>query len=102
MKEERMIRIVRMKFKPENVASFVQLFEERKHLIRAQEGCTHLELLRDIDDVDVFFTYSYWNDPKYLEQYRNSEFFAETWSKTKALFADRASAWSVRQHVVLE
>jgi hypothetical protein len=34
MNEMPMIRIVKMKFKPENVAAFVQLFEERKHMIR--------------------------------------------------------------------
>jgi quinol monooxygenase YgiN len=102
MNEMPMIRIVKMKFKPENVAAFVQLFEERKLMIRAQEGCTHLALLRDIDDAAVFFTYSYWNDPKYLEKYRTSEFFADTWAKTKALFAAPAAAWSVRQQVVLD
>lgn len=96
-----MIRIVKMCFKPEHVEDFKALFEERKHLIRVQEGCTHLELLQDINDPCVFFTYSFWQAPEYLEQYRNSDFFADTWSKTKALFASKAAAWSVAQQVVL-
>ncbi len=96
-----MIRIVKMCFRPECVEDFKQLFEERKALIRAQEGCTYLELLRDIDNPSVFFTYSFWEDPEYLEQYRRSAFFADTWARTKALFAEKAAAWSVAQEVVL-
>jgi len=97
-----MIRIVKMSFRPECVEDFQQLFEERKAIIRGQEGCTHLELLRDINHPNVFFTYSFWEEPKYLEQYRNSEFFADTWAKTKALFAEKAAAWSVAQEVVVQ
>lgn len=96
-----MIRIVKMCFRPECVDDFKQLFEERKAMIRAQEGCTHLELLRDINNPSVFFTYSFWEGPQYLEQYRHSAFFADTWARTKALFAEKAAAWSVAQEVVL-
>lgn len=96
-----MIRIVKMQFKPEYIEDFKALFDERKAMIRTQEGCKHLELLQDINDPCIFFTYSFWDDPKYLEQYRMSAFFADTWSKTKALFAAKASAWSVEQKVVI-
>lgn len=96
-----MIRIVKMQFKPECIETFKALFDERRSAIRAQAGCTHLELLQDIDEPSIFFTYSFWQHPSYLEQYRQSEFFADTWAKTKALFAGKASAWSVEQKVIL-
>lgn len=97
-----MIRIVKMTFVPERVPEFLQLFAERKERIRNQEGCTHLELLKDIAQDNVYFTYSYWDAPEYLEQYRCSDFFADTWKHTKALFADKAQAWSVNREVVLD
>lgn len=96
-----MIRIVKMSFVPERVPEFLALFEERKTMIRAQQGCTHLELLKDIDQDHIYFTYSHWDGPEYLEQYRQSAFFADTWARTKALFQDKAQAWSVAQEVVL-
>lgn len=96
-----MIRIVKMQFKPEHIQAFKALFEERRSLIRAQDGCTHLELLQDINDPSVFFTYSFWQGPEYLEQYRQSAFFADTWTRTKALFASKPAAWSVRQEVLM-
>lgn len=96
-----MIRIVKMCFKEEHIDAFKALFEERKATIRAQEGCTHLELLQDINNPQIFFTYSFWNSEQYLDQYRNSDFFADTWQKTKALFADKAAAWSVDQQVIV-
>ncbi len=90
-----------MQFKPEYIEAFRALFEERKEKIRTQEGCTHLELLQDINNPCIFFTYSFWDAPQYLEQYRTSAFFDDTWSKTKALFAEKAEAWSVEQKVVI-
>ena len=66
------------------------------------EGCSHLELLNDINSPNIYFTYSYWNDETDLNNYRNSELFASVWSKTKILFCAKPEAWSVEQKVVLE
>ncbi|HTO16097.1 MAG TPA: antibiotic biosynthesis monooxygenase family protein [Edaphocola sp.] len=92
-----MIRVVKMQFKTEHVETFKKLFNERKESISAQEGCTHLELWQDITNPEIFFTYSHWQHPDNLEQYRKSDFFSDTWSKTKILFAAKAEAWSVAQ-----
>lgn len=87
-------RIVKMTFRPEACDEFVGIFEEYKHKIRSAEGCTHLELLRQTHDGNVFFTYSKWEDEKYLEIYRKSTTFAIVWPLTKALFAESAEAWT--------
>lgn len=95
------IRIVQMNFEPANVESFLALFEKRKAQIRGFEGCRHLELWQDANDKNIFFTYSHWESEHYLNQYRFSEFFKDTWGKTKALFANKPQAWSVNQHTVV-
>lgn len=93
------VRIVRMTFEPEHVVRFQALFEGWRTKIRSTKGCIHLELLHDVDDPRVFFTYSHWNGPDDLEAYRTSELFATVWPATKALFAAPAAAWSVvREH----
>ena len=89
------VRLVKMTFRPEEVNVFTALFNERKQTIRAFPGCTHLELWQDSTHGNVFFTYSMWNTEADLNHYRFSEFFKDTWSKTKALFADKPQAWSV-------
>lgn len=86
-----------MTFKAENIAEFVALFEERKDRIRSFKGCTHLELWQDVSNENVFFTYSNWESEAELNHYRSSEFFKETWAKTKSLFAEKPQAWSVMQ-----
>jgi len=91
------VRIVRMTFRPDAVADFIVNFEANKRKIRAFEGCRKLELLRDVDRGDVFFTYSYWKSAEHLEAYRNSEFFKEVWQKTKTFFADAPEAWSMER-----
>lgn len=91
------IRIVKMTFRENEVASFKQLFEERKHLIQGFEGCTHLELWQDKTHPATFFTYSWWESEEHLNQYRNSHFFDDTWTLTKQKFAARPEAWSVER-----
>ena len=95
------IRIVKMTFQTEKVSEFHQLFIESKELIRNMPGCSHLELLNDINTPEIFFTYSYWNSENDLNNYRNSEVFANVWSRTKVLFSAKPEAWSVEHKVVL-
>lgn len=95
------VRIVKMVFEPESVTGFVQLFDERKERIRNFEGCTHLELWKESGTENVFFTYSHWVNEQALNHYRFSAFFKETWGLTRALFAQKAEAWSVEQERVV-
>ena len=97
-----LVRIVKLTFKTENISSFEQIFEESKDRIRNFEGCQHLELYQDKNDPHIFFTYSYWKNEKALEQYRNSDFFKDTWSKTKELFDRKPQAWSVSKRFILD
>ncbi len=94
------LRVVQMTFMPEHTEAFVKLFEERKSTIRGFSGCTHLELWRGTNDANIFFTYSNWESEADLNHYRFSDFFKETWGLTKALFAEKAQAWSVERAVV--
>ena len=88
-------RFVKLTFQLEKVPEFLALFEATKDRIRSVPGCLHLELLREAGREDVFFTCSYWESEAALNAYRDSELFKDTWSLTKALFRDRAEAWSV-------
>lgn len=89
-----LIRIVKMSFKTENVDEFLNIFDQSKNKIASVEGIEELQLIRDKDNKSVFFTISKWRDESYLEQYRNSELFKNTWAKTKVLFNDKPEAWS--------
>ena len=88
-------RIVKLTFRAELVPDFLSIFEESKDKIRALDGNLHLELLRDIAQPNVLFTLSVWENEQALENYRASELFKTTWARTKALFAEKAAAWTV-------
>ncbi|GAA4281739.1 putative quinol monooxygenase [Gaetbulibacter aestuarii] len=92
-----LVRIVKMGFYKQNIEVFLKHFEGYKSRIRGFEGCRLLELYRDKNDPSVFFTYSYWDDEKALQNYRSSEVFKDVWSKTKPLFSIRPEAWSVNK-----
>lgn len=96
------VRIVKMVFIEEHVSAFLQNFNNVKEHIRNVPGCRLLELYRDKDNPQVFFTYSYWEREEDLKNYRNSELFKGVWAVTKPLFAQKAEAWSVDKLVSLE
>lgn len=92
------IRIVKMTFKPEEIEHFLEVFEKQKTFIANFKGCTHLELLRDKNDSNTFFTYSHWKNEEALNLYRQSDFFRNIWSKVKLLFDEKPQAWSTEKH----
>ena len=97
-----LIRIVRMTFKEEEVDNFLLMFNDKKSFIRHFPGCIHLELQRDFNDPCVFATYSLWNSEEDLNNYRNSELFAQVWAETKAKFADKPVAFSLKKHIQVD
>jgi len=86
-----------MTFREGEATKFLENFDVVKTQIRGFNGCEYLELWNDIDDASTFFTYSKWQSAEHLNAYRNSQLFKETWKFTKALFAEKASAWSIKE-----
>ncbi|MHB1276949.1 MAG: putative quinol monooxygenase [Bacteroidia bacterium] len=90
-------RIVKMSFRPDGIEPFKDVFARSKDRIRAFPGNRHVELLQDRINPEIFFTYSMWESPEALENYRNSELFEKTWAETKALFNAKPEAWSTEK-----
>jgi quinol monooxygenase YgiN len=89
------IRIVRMHFTEAGVNEFLDIFNANRSAIANFEGCTHLDLLIDLDDDLVYTTLSHWKDTESLERYRKSELFASVWGRVKTLFSERTQAFSM-------
>lgn len=97
-----LVRIVKMSFEPSKIEEFLANFEANKSKIRAFEGCNFLELYRDQNNTNIFFTYSYWNSENDLNNYRHSDLFKSVWAKTKPLFNAKPEAWSVSKLTTLD
>jgi len=95
-------RIVRMEFRPEEVDTFLAIFNASKAQIRHFPGVHSLELLRDQQHAHVFYTLSLWESTDALNAYRHSELFGSVWPRTKALFAARPQAFSLVSELVVE
>ena len=89
------VRIVKMTFKEGFSDTFKEFSLSIHEKIRSFEGCTYLDIYRDVHHPEIFFSYSYWESEEHLNRYRNSEFFKATWAKTKQWFSAKAEAWSV-------
>ncbi len=90
-----------MSFEPSKIEAFLTNFDTKKEHIRNFEGCLFLELYRDKDQTNCFFTYSFWENDAALERYRHSELFKNVWAETKAMFNAKPEAWSVDKLVSL-
>ena len=86
-----------MKFEPENVSTFINIFTTNKEKILTFDGCHSVKLVRDINAHNIFFTLSIWDSENALNKYRESKTFKDIWSKTKPLFSHKAKAWSVKE-----
>jgi quinol monooxygenase YgiN len=92
-----LIRIVRMTFQPGTEAAFLENFEAHKLKIRNFPGCQHLTLCQDLHEKNIFVTYSHWESEEALNQYRDSQLFKSVWAATKALFAAKPEAFSLKK-----
>lgn len=99
--KDKLVRIVRMVFREEEVDCFLKVFESGKHKIRNFEGCLHLELWQDYSQPNVFSTYSEWDDEAALDKYRHSDLFAAIWKDTKVLFQDKPLAFSFKRKILV-
>ena len=84
-----------MSFEPSKIEEFLANFDTVKTKIRHFKGCQFLELYREQNNSNIFFTYSYWESEDDLNNYRHSELFESVWAKTKPLFNAKPEAWSV-------
>lgn len=89
-------RIVKLTIQPDKTAEFLTIFNDSKSFILNSEGCSFVQVLHDIHQPDLFFTYSIWDSEEHLNKYRQSETFETIWQRTKLLFAAKAEAWSLK------
>ncbi len=96
-----LIRIVRMHFTEAGAEEFLDIFQANKEAIRNFEGCSHLQLLRDVNNPNTFTTLSHWRNEECLNNYRKSELFGKVWGQVKTLFSERSLAFSLEKFIEL-
>lgn len=89
------VRVVKMTFRPGTEPEFQAIVQASAPTIRAFEGCIEMYPYKDVSQDNVYFTISKWTSEEALNNYRNSDFFKETWAKTKVLFENKAEAYSL-------
>jgi quinol monooxygenase YgiN len=93
-----LIRIVKLTFQEDKVSTFLTFFDGIKNQVNTFPGCQGMKLLQGIDDPSVIMTYSHWERPEDLENYRTSETFGKIWPTIKPWFASKPEAWSVEAY----
>jgi len=89
------LRIVRLTFKKEHVNDFKLLFEKIRPQIESFEGCLELQIFRDNELENVFYTLSRWLSATHLEKYRNSDLFKTTWENVSRWFDDKPKGFTL-------
>lgn len=87
MSSSRLLRTVRMTFRPDAVPAFLDLFASTRERIAGQPGCHGVALWADPRYPNILTTVSEWDSAGALDAYRGTELFAATWATTRAWFA---------------
>ncbi|MFN6943754.1 MAG: putative quinol monooxygenase [Cytophagaceae bacterium] len=90
-------RIVKMTFDLEGEDKFPGIFLGVQHKIKSFPGCIDVRLMQDHQRNNVYFTISTWESHQDLENYRQSDLFAVTWTRVKKYFVEKAEAWSLEE-----
>ena len=83
-----------MVFIEEKSAKFREHSKTIVNKISKSKGCHKVEILQDINDRNIFFSYSHWSSEEDLNNYRNSEMFKNIWGELRKMFAKKTQAWS--------
>ena len=94
-------RLVKLNLKPDKAEEFELVFNQNKPLIDSFEGCQTTNLFKISGADSQYFTISYWESEKHLENYRASALFKSTWSRIKPLFAAKARAFTLTSVIPL-
>ena len=76
-------RIVKLTFQEERVDEFLSFFETIKLKVNSFPGCLGMQLVQDVKNPCVIFTYSQWQSELELNKYRDSQTFGEVWPNIK-------------------
>jgi len=90
-------RLVKMTFKEDKADDFQGFVTTITNKISAFQGCHKVDILRDVNNSNIFFTYSFWDSEDNLNKYRNSDTFKEIWTLTKKMFGGKPEAWSTQK-----
>lgn len=90
-------RIVKLHLDENKVADFIKIYQDSKSFIQNSSGNISVKLVHDIHHKNILFTISEWESEAALNDYRNTVFFANVWSKVKALLIAKTEAWSLEE-----
>ncbi|MFT6815405.1 MAG: heme-degrading monooxygenase HmoA [Sphingobacteriales bacterium] len=90
-------RVVKLEIKDSSRAEFEGIVAKYKPFIEKSKGCSKLDILQDVNNPTIYFTYSYWNTEEDLDEYRHGSLFKEVWALFKPHFNAKAEAWSLNQ-----
>ncbi len=90
-------RIVKLTFRDSTRNEFKDFSQTVKSKILSFDGCRHLDFFQDVNNPNIFFTYSLWDSESHLGDYLKSDFFDTIWPKVRKMFGGQPEAWSVEK-----
>lgn len=89
------LRIVKMEVDPQKLEIF-ELFMKNLSEEKAKlDGCVHHDFFCDKNYVNLFYSYTIWENLTYLKKYKKTPLFKEVVKTLKMLCSTEPSAWTV-------
>ena len=89
------MRVVKMKVNNDKISSFRQFMEDMQYIKQNLEGCVHYDFFNEKKNVNVYYSYTIWEDIKYLRKYKKSELYKEEMLNLKKFCIEEPKAWTI-------
>lgn len=89
------LRVVKMKVESKKIEAF-ELFMNNLHDEKLKiPGCLHFDFFHEKRNINVYYTYTIWENEKYFKQYKKLDLFKEVVSTLKSLCLEEPQAWTI-------
>lgn len=89
------LRVVKMKVDERKLEAY-RLFMDNLHEEKLRmPGCLHFDFFNEKKNSNIFYSYTIWENVKFLKEYKKSDLFKEVIQTLRSLCSEEPQAWTI-------
>lgn len=89
------LRVVKMEVDPNNLDPFKRFMSNLSEEKSKMDGCVHHDFFSDKNFVNVYYSYTIWENVSYLKKYKKTPLFIEVKKVLRGLCQSEPYAWTI-------
>jgi|GEM_PF-2597853 hypothetical protein len=89
------LRVVKMKVNEHKLTAFRMFMDNLYDEKLRMSGCLHFDYFEEKRNSNVFYSYTIWENIKFLKEYKKSDLFKEVVQTLRYLCSEEPQAWTI-------